>query len=147
MNLNDLVDRFFQAKTTSRAAHKVIKVDEKVIYQLYGSTLIRWYSDKNFFFFCFYTNYFEFSPTTQRAFRRFGIVFSNRNNKLTLKQINYKGGRFRTFDVPIKQGQVLLIKYYTHDISVWVARESSVDSFMREFRVEEVSNLLRSERV
>ena len=147
MNLNNLVDRFFQAKPTSRAAHKVIKVDEKVIYQLYGSTLIRWYSDKNFLEVRPYTNYFEFSPTTQRAFRRFGIVFSNRNNKLTLKQINYKGGRFRTFDVPIKQGQVLLIKYYTHDISVWVARESSVDSFMREFRVEEVSNLLRSERV
>jgi hypothetical protein len=94
-----------------------------------------------------YTNYYEFSPTTQRAFRRFGIVFSNRKGKLTLKQINYKGGRFRTFDIPVEQGQVLLIKYYTHDITVWVARESSVDSFVREFRTEEVNNLLRSDKV
>lgn len=44
-------------------------------------------------------------------------------------------------------GYVVLIKYYTHDITVWVARESSVDSFVREFRVEEVSNLLRSDEV
>lgn len=94
-----------------------------------------------------YTNYFEFSPTTQRAFRRFGIVFSNRNGKLTLKQINYKGGRFRTFDIPVEQGYVLLIKYYTHDITVWVAPERSVDSLVREFRVEAVSNLLRSDEV
>lgn len=147
MNLNELVDRFFQAKPTVRSSHKVIKVDKTIIYQLYGSTLIRWYSDKNILEVRPYTNYFEFSPTTQRAFRRFGIIFSNRNGKLTLKQINYKGGRFRTFDIPIEQGQVLLIKYYTHDITVWVARESSVDSFVREFRVEEVSNLLRSGEV
>ena len=147
MNLSNLVDRFFKAKTTTRSSHKVIKVDNKIIYQLYGSTLIRWYSDKNILEIRPYTNYFEFSPTTQRAFRRFGIVFSNRNGKLTLKQINYKGGRFRTFNIPVEQGQVLLIKYYTHDITVWVARESSVDSFVREFRVEEVSNLLRSGEV
>lgn len=129
------------------SSHVVIKVDDKIIYQLYGSTLIRWYSDKNILEVRPHTNYYKFSPTTQRAFRRFGIVFSNRGGKLTLKQVNYKGGRFRTFDVPIKQGNVILIKYYIHDISVWVARESSVDSFVREFRVEEVSNLLRSERV
>lgn len=147
MNLNNLVDRFFQSKTTSRAAHKVIKVDEKVIYQLYGSTLIRWYKDKNILEVRPHTNYYEFSPTTQRAFRRFGIVFSNRGGKLTLKQVNYKGGRFRTFDIPVKQGNVILIKYYIHDITVWVARESSVDSFVREFRVEEVSNLLRSDEM
>lgn len=147
MNLNNLVDRFFQAKPTSRAAHKVIKVDEKVIYQLYGSTLVRWYRDKNILEVRPYTNYYEFSPTTQRAFRRFGIKFSNRNNKLTLKQVDYKGGRFRTFDIPVEQGYVLLIKYYTHDITVWVAPESSVDSFVREFRVEEMSNLLRSAEV
>lgn len=147
MNLNNLVDRFFQAKTTSRAAHKVIKVDEKVIYQLYGSTLLRWYRDKNILEVRPYTNYFEFSPTTQRAFRRFGIVFSNRKDKLTLKQVNYKGGRFRTFDIPVEQGHVLLIKYYTHDIAVWVAPERSVDTFVREFRVEEMSNLLRSDKM
>lgn len=147
MNLNELVDRFFESKPTTRSSHVVIKVDNTMIYQLYGSTLIRWYSDKNILEVRPHTNYYEFSPTTQRAFRRFGIVFSNRNGKLTLKQINYKGGRFRTFDVPVKQGQVLLIKYYTHDITVWVARESSVDSFIREFRTEEVSNLLRSGEV
>lgn len=147
MNLNNLVDRFFQSKTTSRAAHKVIKVDEKIIYQLYGSTLIRWYRDKNILEVRPYTNYFEFSPTTQRAFCRFGIVFSNRNSKLTLKQINYKGGRFRQFDIPIEQGYVLLIKYYIHDIAVWVAPERSVDSFVQAFRTEEVSNLLRSDKM
>ena len=147
MNLNDLVDRFFQAKPTTKSSHVVIKVDNKIIYQLYGSTLIRWFSDKNILEVRPYTNYYEFSPTTQRAFRRFGIVFSNRNGKLTLKQINYKGGRFRTFDIPVKQGNVILIKYYIHDITVWVARESSVDSFVREFRVEEVSNLLRSDEM
>lgn len=146
MNLNNLVDRFFQAKPTTKLSHKVIKVDNKVIYQLYGSTLIRWYRDKNILEVRPYTNYFEFSPTTQRAFRRFGIIFSNRNGKLTLKQINYKGGRFRTFDIPVEQGQVLLVKYYTHDITVWVAPERSVDSFVREFRTEEVSNLLRSDK-
>lgn len=144
MTINELVDRFFQTKTTSRAAHKVIKVDEKVIYQLYGSTLLRWYKDKNIVEVIPYTNYYEFTPTTQRAFRRFGIVFSNRNGKLMLKQINYKGGRFRTFDIPVEQGYVLLIKYYTHDIAVWFAPERSVDSFVREFRAEEMSNLLRS---
>lgn len=69
------------------------------------------------------------------------------NQKKTLKQVSYKGGRFRPFDIPIERGQVLLIKYYTHDITVWVARESSVDSFVREFRVEEMSNLLRSDKV
>lgn len=143
MTLSKLVDRFFQAKTTSRAAHKVIKVDNKVIYQLYGSTIVRWYKDKNILEVIPYTNYYKFSPTTQRAFRRFGIKFSNRNDKLTLKQVNYKGGRFRTFDIPVEQGYVLLIKYYTHDITVWVAPERSVDSFVREFRVEEMSNLLR----
>ena len=147
MNLNDLVDRFFQSKTTTRSSHVVIKVDNTIVYQLYGSTLIRWYSDKNILEVRPYTNYFEFSPTTQRAFRRFGIVFSNRGGKLTLKQINYKGGRFRKFDIPVEQGYVILIKYYIHDISVWVARESSVDSFVRNFDVEEMSNLLRSERV
>ena len=147
MNLNELVNRFFQAKPTSRAAHKVIKVDEKVIYQLYGSTLVRWYSDKNILEVRPYANYYKFSLTAQRAFRRFGIKFSNRNGKLKLKQINYKGGRFRTFDIPVEQGYVILIKYYTHDIAVWVAPERSVDSFIREFRTEEVSNLLRSERV
>lgn len=147
MNLNELVKRFFQAKPTSRAAHKVIKIDEKVIYQLYGSTLVRWYSDKNILEVRPYTNYYEFSHTTQRAFRRFGIKFSNRNGNLTLKQINYKGGRFRTFDIPVEQGYVILIKYYTHDITIWVAPERSVDSFIREFRTEEVSNLLRSEKV
>lgn len=94
-----------------------------------------------------YTNYYKFSPTTQRAFRRFGIVFSNRKGKLTLKQINYKGGRFRTFDIPVEQGQVLLIKYYTHDIAVWVAPERSVDSFVQAFHTEEVSNLLRSDKM
>ena len=147
MNLNELVKRFFQAKTTSRAAHKVIKVDEKVIYQLYESTILRWYRNKNILEVIPHTNYYEFSRTTQKAFRRFGIKFSNRGGKLTLKQIDYKGGRFRTFDIPIEQGQVLLIKYYTHDITVWVARESSVDSFVREFRVEEMSNLLRSDKM
>ena len=145
MNLSNLVKRFFQSKTTSRAVHKVIKVDEKVIYQLYGSTLIRWYRDKNILEVIPHTNYFEFSPTTQRAFRRFGIKFSNRNGKLMLKQINYKGGRFRTFDIPVEQGYVILIKYYTHDIAVWVAPESSVDTFVQAFRTEEVSNLLRSD--
>lgn len=94
-----------------------------------------------------YTNYFEFRPTTQRAFRRFGIIFSNRSGKLRLKQINYKGGRFRTFDIPVEQGYVVLIKYYTHDIAVWVAPERSVDSFVQAFRTEEVSNLLRSDEV
>lgn len=147
MNLNNLVDRFFQAKPTTKSSHVVIKVDNTIIYQLYGSTLIRWYSDKNILEVRPYTNYYEFSPTTQRAFRRFGIKFSNRNGKLTLKQINYKGGRFRTFDIPVEQGYVILIKYYTHDIAVWVAPERSVDSFIREFRTEEVSNLLRSEKV
>lgn len=147
MNLNNLVDNFFQAKPTTRSSHVVIKVDEKVIYQLYGSTLIRWYSDKNILEVRPHTNYYEFSPTTQRAFRRFGIVFSNRGCKLTLKQVNYKGGRFRTFDIPVEQGHILLIKYYTHDIAVWVAPERSVDSFIREFRVEEMSNLLRSDEV
>lgn len=147
MNLNNLVDKFFQAKTTTRSAHKVIKVDNIVIYQLYGSTLIRWYRDKNILEVRPYTNYYEFSPTTQRVFRRFGIVFSNRKGKLTLKQVNYKGGRFRPFDIPIEQGHVILIKYYNHDIAVWVAPERSVDSFIREFRAEEVSNLLRSEKV
>lgn len=146
MNLNNLVNRFFQSKTTTKSSHVVIKVDNKVIYQLYGNTLIRWYSDKNIIEVIPHTNYYKFSPTIQRAFRRFGIIFSNRNGKLTLKQINYKGGRFRTFDIPIEQGHVLLIKYYTHDISVWVAPERSVDSFVREFRVEEVSNLLRSDK-
>lgn len=146
MNLNNLVDRFFQAKPTTRSSHVVIKVDNTIIYQLYGSTLIRWYRDKNILEVRPYTNYFEFSPTTQRAFRRFGIVFSNRNGKLTLKQINYKGGRFRTFDILIEQGYVLLIKYYTHDIAVWVAPERSVDSFCESFRVEEASALLRSDK-
>jgi hypothetical protein len=94
-----------------------------------------------------HTNYYEFSPTTQRAFRRFGIVFSNCKGKLTLEQINYKGGRFRQFDIPVEQGYVILIKYYTHDIAVWVAPERSVDSFIREFRAEEMSNLLRSDSV
>ena len=74
---------------------------------------------------------------------RFGIKLSNRNDKLTLKQVIYKGGRFRTFDIPVEQGYELLIKYYTNDITVWVAPERSVDSFVRELRVEEVSNLLR----
>lgn len=147
MNLNELVNRFFQAKTTSRAAYKVIKVDEKVIYQLYGSTLLRWYKDKNILEVRPYTNYYEFSVTTRRAFSRFGITFSNRNGELKLKQINYKGGRFRTFDIPVEQGYVVLIKYYTHDIAVWVAPERSVDSLVREFRVEEMSNLLRSGEV
>ena len=147
MTINELVKRFFQLKTTIVSSHTVVKVDNKIVYQLYGSTLIRWYSDKNILEVRPYTNYYEFSPTTQRAFRRFGIVFSNRKGKLTLKQINYKGGRFRIFDIPVEQGQVLLIKYYTHDITVWVARESSVDSFVREFRTEEVNNLLRSDKV
>lgn len=147
MTLNKLVDRFFQAKTTTMSSHVVIKVDNTIIYQLYGSTLVRWYKDKNILEVRPYTNYYEFSPTTQRAFRRFGITFSNRKGKLTLKQINYKGGRFRTFDIPVEQGYVLLIKYYTHDIAVWVAPERSVDSFVREFRTEEVSNLLRSGEV
>lgn len=147
MTLNNLVDRFFQAKTTSRAAHKVIKVDNTIIYQLYGSTLIRWYRDKNILEVRPYTNYYEFSPTTRRAFSRFGITFSNRNGKLTLKQVDYKGGRFKTFDIPVEQGYVILIKYYIHDIAVWVAPERSVDSLVREFRVEEVSNLLRSDEV
>lgn len=147
MNLNNLVDRFFQAKTTIRAAHKVIKVDEKIIYQLYGSTILRWYRDKNILEVIPYTNYYKFSVTTRRAFSRFGITFSNRNGKLTLKQVNYKGGRFRTFDIPVEQGYVILIKYYTHDIAVWVAPERSVDSFVREFRTEEVSNLLRSDKM
>lgn len=147
MNLNELVNKFFQAKTTSRAAHKVIKVDEKVIYQLYGSTLIRWYRDKNIIEVIPHTNYYKFSRTTQKAFSRFGIVFSNCNNKLVLKQINYKGGRFRPYDIPVEQGQVLLIKYYTHDITVWVAPERSVDTFVQAFRTEEVSNLLRSGEV
>lgn len=147
MNLNDLVDRFFQAKPTTMSSHKVIKVDNKVIYQLYGSTLIRWYSDKNILEVIPHTNYYEFSPTTRKAFSRFGITFSNRKGKLTLKQINYKGGRFKTFDIPVEQGYVLIIKYYTHDIAVWVAPESSVDSFVREFRVEEMSNLLRGGEV
>ena len=145
MNLNNLVDKFFQSKITSRAAHKVIKVDEKVIYQLYGSTLLRWYRDKNILEVIPYTNYYEVSVTTRRVFSRFGITFSNRNGKLTLKQVNYKGGRFRTFDIPVEQGYVLLIKYYTHDIAVWVAPERSVDTFVQAFRVEEVSNLLRSD--
>ena len=147
MNLNNLVDRFFQAKPTTKSSHVVIKVDNTIIYQLYGSTLVRWYSDKNILEVRPYTNYYEFSPTTQRAFRRFGIKFSNRNGKLRLKQINYKGGRFRTFDIPVEQGYVLLIKYYTHDITVWVAPERSVDSFIREFRTEETSVLLRSDKV
>lgn len=147
MNLNELVKRFFQAKPTVRSSQVVIKVDKTILYQLYGSTLIRWYSDKNILEVRPHTNYYEFSPTTQRAFRRFGIKFSNRNGKLVLKQIDYKGGRFRPFDIPVEQGQVLLIKYYTHDITVWVARESSVDSFVREFRVEEMSNLLRSDKM
>lgn len=147
MNLNNLVDRFFQAKPTTKSSHVVIKVDNTIIYQLYGSTLVRWYKDKNILEVRPYINYYEFSPTTQRAFRRFGIKFSNRDGKLTLKQINYKGGRFRTFDIPVEQGYVLLIKYYTHDITVWVAPESSVDLFVREFRVEEMSNLLRSGEV
>lgn len=147
MNLNNLVDRFFQSKPTTQSSHVVIKVDNKIIYQLYGSTLIRWYSDKNILEVRPYTNYYEFSPTTQRAFRRFGIVFSNRKGKLTLKQINYKGGRFRTFDIPVEQGNVILIKYYIHDITVWVAPERSVDSLVREFRVEGMSNLLRSGEV
>ena len=142
MNLNELVKRFFQSKTTSRAAHKIIKVDNKIIYQLYGSTLIRWYRDKNILEVIPHTKYYEFSPTTQRAFRRFGIVFSNRNNKLMLKQVNYKGGRFRQFNIPVEQGYVVLIKYYTHDIAVWVAPESSVDTFVQAFRTEEVSGLL-----
>lgn len=143
MTINKLIDSFFNLKAVTRSPHVVIKVDNKVIYQLYGSTLIRWYSDKNILEVRPYTNYYEFSVTTQRAFRRFGIKFSNRNDKLTLKQINYKGGRFRTFDIPIERGRVLIIKYYTHDIAVWVAPESSVDSFVREFNVEEISNLLR----
>lgn len=147
MNLNNLVDRFFQAKPTTKSSHVVIKVDNTIIYQLYGSTLVRWYRDKNILEVRPYTNYYEFSPTNQRAFRRFGIVFSNRNGNLTLKQINYKGGRFRTCDIPVERGYVILIKYYTHDIAVWVAHERSVDSFIREFRTEEVSNLLRSEKV
>lgn len=147
MNLNELVKRFFQAKTTTRSSHVVIKVDKTIIYQLYGSTLIRWYSDKNILEVRPYTNYFEFSPTTQRAFRRFGIIFSNRGGRLTLKQVNYKGGRFRQFNIPIEQGHVLLIKYYTHDIAVWVAPERSVDTFIRAFRTEDVSNLLRSGEV
>ena len=147
MNLNELVDRFFQAKPTTRSSHVVIKVDNTIIYQLYGSTLIRWYRDKNILEVRPYTNYFEFRPTTQRAFRRFGIIFSNRSGKLRLKQINYKGGRFRTFDIPVEQGYVVLIKYYTHDIAVWVAPERSVDSFVQAFRTEEVSNLLRSDEV
>ena len=147
MNLNNLVDRFFQAKPTTRSSHVVIKVDNIILYQLYGSTLIRWYSDKNILEVRPYTNYFEFSPTTQRAFRRFGIIFSNRKCKLTLKQINYKGGRFRTFDIPVEQGQVLLINYYIHYIAVWVAPERSVDTFIQTFRTEEVSNLLRSDKV
>lgn len=143
MNLNELVKRFFQSKPTTKSSHVVIKVDNTIIYQLYGSTLVRWYSDKNILEVRPYTNYYEFSVTTQRAFRRFGIKFSNRNDKLTLKQIDYKGGRFRTCDIPVERGYVLLIKYYTHDITIWVAPERSVDSFVREFRVEEVSNLLR----
>lgn len=147
MNLNELIKRFFQSKTTSRAAHKIIKVDNKIIYQLYGSTLIRWYRDKNILEVIPYTNYYEFSPTTQRVFSRFGITFSNRNNKLTLKQVTYKGGRFRQFNIPVEQGYVVLIKYYTHDIAVWVAPESSVDTFVQAFRTEEVSNLLRSDEV
>lgn len=147
MNLNNLVDNFFQSKPTTRSSHVVIKVDKTILYQLYGSTLIRWYKDKNILEVRPYTNYYEFSPTTQRAFRRFGIVFSNRNGKLTLKQINYKGGRFRQFDIPVEQGYVILIKYYTHDIAVWVAPERSVDSFIRAFRTEEVSNLLRSDKM
>lgn len=146
MTLNELVDRFFESKPTTMSSHKVIKVDNIVIYQLYGSTLIRWYRDKNILEVIPHTKYYEFSPTTQRAFRRFGIILSNRSSELRLKQVNYKGGRFRTFDIPVERGQVLLIKYYTHDIAVWVARESSVDSFVREFRVEEVSNLLRSDK-
>lgn len=147
MNLNELVKRFFQAKPTIKAAHKVIKVDNKVIYQLYGKTLIIWYSDKNILEVRPYANYYEFSVTTQRAFRRFGIKFSNRGGRLTLKQVNYKGGRFRTFNIPVEQGYVVLIKYYNHDVTVWIAPESSVDLFVREFRVEEVSNLLRSDEV
>lgn len=147
MTTYELVKRFFQLKTTTVSSHTVIKVDNKIIYQLYGCTLIRWYSDKNILEVRPYTNYYKFSLTTQRAFRRFGIVFSNRKGKLTLKQVNYKGGRFRQFNIPVERGQVLLIKYYTHDITVWVARESSVDSFVRKFRVEEVSNLLRSGEV
>lgn len=147
MTINELVKRFFQLKTTTVSSHTVIKVDNKIIYQLYGSTLIRWYSDKNILEVRPYTNYYEFSPTTQRAFRRFGIKFSNRGGRLMLKQVNYKGGRFRTFNIPVEQGYVVLIKYYTHDIAVWVAPERSVDSLVREFRVEEVSNLLRSDKV
>lgn len=147
MTLNELVDRFFQAKPTVRSSHKVIKVDNKVIYQLYGSTLIRWYSDKNILEVIPYTNYYEFSVTTRRVFSRFGITFSNRGGKLMLKQINYKGGRFRQFDIPVEQGQVLLIKYYTHDIAVWVAPERSVDTFVQAFRTEEMSNLLRSDKM
>lgn len=146
MNLSNLVKRFFQSKPTTMSSHVVIKVDNTIIYQLYGSTLVRWYKDKNILEVRPYTNYYEFSPTTQRAFRRFGITFSNRNSELKLKQINYKGGRFRTFDIPVEQGYVVLIKYYTHDIAVWVAPERSVDSFIREFRTEEVSNLLRSDK-
>lgn len=145
MNLNNLVDRFFESKPTTMSSHVVIKIDNKIIYQLYGSTLIRWYSDKNILEVRPYTNYFEFSPTTQRVFHRFGIKFSNRNGELRLKQINYKGGRFRQFDIPIEQGHVLLIKYYTYDIAVWVVPERSVDSFARAFRTEEMSNLLRSD--
>lgn len=147
MNLSNLVKRFFQAKPTTKSSHVVIKVDNTIIYQLYGSTLVRWYKDKNILEVRPYTNYYEFSPTTQRAFRRFGIHFSNRNGKLKLKQINYKGGRFRTFDIPVEQGYVVLIKYYAHDIAVWVAPERSVDTFVRAFRTEEVSNLLRSGEV
>lgn len=64
-----------------------------------------------------------------------------------LKQVNYKGGRFQQFDIPVERGNVILIKYYIHDIAVWVAPERSVDSLVREFRVEEVSNLLRSDEV
>lgn len=94
-----------------------------------------------------YTNYYEFSVTTRRVFSRFGITFSNRGGKLMLKQINYKGGRFRQFDIPVEQGQVLLIKYYTHDIAVWVAPERSVDTFVQAFRTEEMSNLLRSDKM
>lgn len=147
MNLNKLVDRFFQSKTTSRAAHKIIKVDNKIIYQLYGSTLIRWYRDKNILEVIPHTNYYEFSLTTQRVFSRFGITFSNRGNRLMLKQVTYKGGRFRTFDIPVSLDEVVLIKYYTHDIAVWVTPESSVESLVREFDVEEVSNLLRRDEM
>lgn len=147
MNLNELVKRFFQSKTTTRSSHVVIKVDNKIIYQLYGSTLIRWYRDKNILEVIPHTNYYEFSPTTQRVFSRFGIKFSNRGDRLTLKQVNYKGGRFRQFNIPVEQGYVVLIKYYTHDIAVWVTPESSVDTFIQAFRTEEVSNLLRSDEV